>query len=184
MPKPTRHHTNDDKYYLSKNSLFVVTSFLSGRSSHHFFGHQKQFRLRGGFGLNFTDLQFQFCVQTRAGIPPLSRTGICPLHTKDQKTPGHNRPCNTFLSHGHPYICTATHSRSSEVHKTLQTFIEELLLKAKFEILAAKQISVHLPQPVTQFFIQSDPNHNKHYRQAIGKQADIVFKLRNLDPKS
>ena len=51
MPKPTRHHANDDKYYLSKNSLFVVTSFLSGRSSHHFFGHQKQFRLRGGFGL-------------------------------------------------------------------------------------------------------------------------------------
>ena len=76
MPKPTRHHANDDKYYLSKNSLFVVTSFLSGRSSHHFFGHQKQFRLRGGFGLNFTDLQFQFCVQTRAGIPSLSRTGI------------------------------------------------------------------------------------------------------------
>ena len=59
MPKPSRHHANDDKYYLSKNSLFVVTSFLSGRSSHHFFGHQKQFRLRGGFGLNFTDLQFQ-----------------------------------------------------------------------------------------------------------------------------
>ena len=67
-----------------------------------------------------------------------------------------------------------------EVHKTLQTFIEQLLLKAKFEILAAKQISVHLPQPVTQFFIQSDPTH-KHYRQGIGKQADIVFKLKNGD---
>jgi hypothetical protein len=64
------------------------------------------------------------------------------------------------------------------VHKTLQTFIEELLLK----VLGAKQISVQVrpPQPVTQFFIQSDPTH-KHYRQAIGKQADIVFKLRNGD---
>jgi hypothetical protein len=44
----------------------------------------------------------------------------------------------------------------------------------------AKQISIHLPHPASQYFKQSDPSH-KQYRQAIGKQADIVFKLRDGD---